>query len=252
MAKVNFLLTERLKGATEKLSKMTHLAEMSTSGNLSSFAGVFRVSQLTPKEQEEIRSILTHYGNESIDPSSDLTQLLALTSEVKAINNQAAILHGERIKKAQEILKRYKEGAFTAWLIQTYGNRQTPYNFLQYYELYTSLPQLLIPKLDEMPKQAVYTLASRSGPLEMKEEIIKNYNGESKQELLTLIRRTFPLAAEDKRGQDLSIHTLNVLNKLYEYLKEHSFHPTPQQRKAIKQVLKQISTLTDQSMDEHE
>lgn len=248
MAKVNFLLSERLKMATEKLSKMTNLAEMSSSGHLSSFAGVFRVSQLTPKEQEEIKALLTQYSEESQESSQDFERLLALTSEVKAINNQAAILHGERIKKAQEILKKYREGAFTAWLIQTYGNRQTPYNFLQYYELYTSLPQMLVPKLDEMPKQALYTLASREGPLEQKEEIIKNYNGETKQELLELIRKKFPLASTDRRGQDFAAHTITVLHKLHQFLSENAFAPSKKQKKTIKELLKKISALTEEAV----
>lgn len=248
MAKVNFLLSERLKMATEKLSKMTNLAEMSSSGNLSSFSGVFRVSQLTPKEQEEIKALLTQYGEENQENPQDFELLLALTSEVKAINNQAAILHGERIKKAQEILKKYRDGAFTAWLIQTYGNRQTPYNFLQYYELYTSLPQMLVPKLDEMPKQALYTLASRDGSKEMKEEIIKNYNGETKQELLELIRKKFPLASTDRRAQDFAAHTITVLNKLQQFLSENAFAPSKKQKKTIKELLKKISALTDEAV----
>jgi hypothetical protein len=247
MAKVNFLLSERLKMATEKLSKMTNLAEMSSSGNLSSFSGVFRVSQLTPKEQDEIRSLLTQFGSEQQENVQDLEMLLSITSEVKAINNQAAILHGERIKKAQEILKRYRDGAFTAWLIQTYGNRQTPYNFLQYYELYTSLPQMLIPKLDAMPKQALYTLASREGSQEMKEEIIKNYQGETKQELLELIRKTFPLASTDRRAQDFAAHTITALNRLHQFLSENTFAPSKKQKKTIKELLKKISALTDEA-----
>ena len=154
MAKVNTLLTERLKKPSEKLSKMSTLAEMSSSGNLSSFSGVFRVAQLSTKEHENLQQLLTQYRKEEGSSLRDLEQLVSLTSEVKAINNQASILHGERIKKAQEILKRYQDGAFSAWLMQTYGNRQTPYNFLQYYELYIALPQVLIPKLSSMPKQA--------------------------------------------------------------------------------------------------
>jgi hypothetical protein len=252
MAKVNFLLSERLKMASEKLSKMTNLAEMSSSGNLSSFSGVFKVSQLTPKEQEELKHLLSCYRSEDQDEGQDLEHLMMLTSEVKAINNQAAILHGERIKKAQEILKKYRDGAFTAWLIQTYGNRQTPYNFLQYYELYNSLPQMLLPKLDSMPKQALYTLASREGSKEMKEEIIKNYQGETKQELLELIRKKFPLSSSDKRAQDFASHTITVLVKLSQFLRDHSFSPSAKQKKTIKALLKQIGSLTDEasSIDE--
>lgn len=242
MAKVNFLLSERLKVATEKLSKMTNLAEMSSSGNLSSFAGVFKVATLTEKEQQSLKELLANYSDEGQDIHHDFESLSALTSELKAINNQAAILHGERIKKAQQILKKYKDGAFTLWLIQTYGNRQTPYNFLQYYELYMTLPQILLPKLDEMPRQAAYTLASREGPFEKKEEIIKSYQGETKQQLLELIRRTFPLAQKDRRAQDHGKNLLKGLERICSFLEQHPLMMTSLQKKKAKQLLLNIET----------
>ena len=247
MAKVNTLLSERLKKPTEKISKMSNLAGLSSSGNLSSFSGVFRVSQLSQAEHQNIEELLKQYGPQEGVSSQDLEQLVSLTSEVRAINNQAAILHGERIKKAQDILKGYRDGAFSAWLIQTYGNRQTPYNFLQYYELYTALPQMLIPKLSSMPKQALYTLASRDGSMSLKEEIIKNYQGETKQQLLDLIRKTFPLADTDKRAQDFSIYAITVLGRLHEVLTRGPFAVSNKQKKTIKSLLKQIAQLTDEA-----
>ncbi len=244
MTKVNSLLTQRFKRATEKLSKMTALAELSSSGKLSSFSGVFRVTPLTPQEEEALRQILTEHCFEGKNIKEDLQQLGAITTEVKAINNQAAILHGERIKKAQEILKKYKDGAFSAWLIATYGNRQTPYNFLQYYDLYKALPQMLHPKLEEMPKQAVYALASRSGSHDKKEQIIKNYSGEPKQELLSLIRETFPLAKEDRRAQDLADLAITSLNRLHKLFTHPHFKPTEEQKKELENLLCLLLPLT--------
>lgn len=237
MSKVNSLLTERLKAPTEKLSKMSNLAELSSRGNLSSFSGVFKVSALNDKELESLKILLQEYKEEDQDIHQDLLLLSSLTSEVKAINNQAAILHGERIKKAQEILKKYKEGAFTFWLIQTYGNRQTPYNFLQYFELYQQLPQALLPKLDEMPRQAAYTLASRLGPFPLKEEIIKNYSGETKQVLLEYIRKSFPLSSQDKRGQDLGSTLLKGLQKISIFLSQNPLQLSNTQRKKAEELL---------------
>ncbi len=129
MVKVNSLLAQRLKMATEKFSKMTNLVERSSSGNLSSFSGVFRVAPLNEKEKEALLSLSTQYKNEEQEIDEDLFQLSALTAEVKAINNQAVILHGERIKKAQEILKNYRDGAFSAWLIASLWQ---PPNSLQF------------------------------------------------------------------------------------------------------------------------
>jgi hypothetical protein len=237
MSKVNSFLSQRLKVAGDKLSKMTGLAEMSTTGGLSSFSGVFRVTELTEKEQNDLQLLLAEYKNDDCDIIQDLRSLTALTSEVKAINNQAAILHGERIKRAQELFKTYRDGAFSNWLLATYGNRQTPYNFLQYYELHQALPQILHVKLDEMPRQAVYTLASRSGPFEKKEEIIKNYQGEPKQQLLTLIRETFPLEDADKRGQDLADQVILQLSRIQTLCSQRRFKPTEKQKEKLKQLL---------------
>jgi hypothetical protein len=246
---MNSLLSQRLKSAGEKFSKMTNLVEMSSNGNLSSFSGVFRVSPLNDNEKQSLQQILDQYRNEEQEITSDLSELAAITAEVKAINNQAIILHGERIKKAQSILKHYRDGAFSAWLNATYGNRQTPYNFLQYYELHTSLPQALTAKLDEMPRQAVYSLASREGELERKFDIIKNYQGQPKQELLNLIRETFPLSESDKRAQDLAELAINSLRRLLIQVATPSFNPTPKQKKTLNELIRTLKQLTSPSSE---
>jgi hypothetical protein len=240
MVKVNELLSSRFKKASQKLSKMTHLAEMSSNGNLSSFSGVFRITALSENEEEYLRNILSEYSVEHLDIASDLKFLSAITSEVKAINNQAAILHGERIKKAQELLKKYRDGAFSSWLIHAYGNRQTPYNFLQYYELYMSVPKLLQETIELMPRQVIYTLATRSCAIEEKEEIIKNYRGETKQELLTLIRKRFPLALKDKRAPNIAEQILAKLHHIDQELSSPRFRPSSRQTKQILEVLQSI------------
>ncbi|NGX38470.1 MAG: hypothetical protein K1000chlam2_01644, partial [Chlamydiae bacterium] len=238
--KVNDLLSSRFKKASEKLSKMTNLAEMSTSGSLSSFSGVFRVTPLSENEEEHLRNILSEYSKDNLDIASDLKFLSAITSEVKAINNQAAILHGERIKRAQEVLKKYRDGAFSSWLISTYGNRQTPYNFLQYFKLYSAMPKLLQDKVDTMPRQAVYTLATRNCPQEAKEDIVKNYRGESKKELLTLIRQRFPLAQKDKRAPNITEQLISQLHHLNKQFSNPRFKPSDGQKKRVLEVLTSI------------
>ncbi|MGB7978236.1 MAG: CT583 family protein [Chlamydiales bacterium] len=246
MSKFNDLLHLRFKQKETQQTKMTALVERSNNGDLSSFSGVFRVAQLNEKEKADIEMILRNFRqDESADYEVDLKALTAITSEVKAITNQAVILHGERIKRGQEILKKYKEGAFTAWLFSTYGNRQTPYNFLQYYEFYTILPPTLHPKLDQMPRQAVYSLASREGDFEKKETIVKNYTGQAKEELLRLIRLEFPLAEEDKRQPNFAHNAIQFLKRAREMVK--SPHCTLQagQAEQIKTLLAQIQALIE-------
>ena len=191
MKNVNALISERL-GKGGPTPKMTAMAERSASGQRSSFAGLFSPKELSSTEKEALAEILTQFSSGEGNLTLDLAELSLITSEVKAINNQAAILHGERIKKAQTLLKSYQEGAFSAWLNATYGNRQTPYNLMQYYEFFENSPRALRDKLESMPRQAIYTLASREGALEKKWEIIENYRGEKKQALLALIRELFP------------------------------------------------------------
>jgi hypothetical protein len=245
MSKVNAILGKRLgkkKGGGAR--KMAKLATESASGRLSSFAGVFSVSELSDAERAQLEELLLTYSEEGDDVGADLNQLMSITSEVKAITNQAAILHGERIKRAQDILTRYRDGAFSAWLVTTYGNRQTPYNFLQYYTFYTSMPKTLRPQIERMPRQAIYSLASREGDTDKKRGLVEDYNGESKAELLTLIRDMFPLDKDDGRRQNKGELAITALNKLYSTLHTGKLGLTKSQKRSISELLDRLRTLT--------
>jgi hypothetical protein len=242
MSKINSLLSSRLKAAGDKLSKMTELAELSGEGGLSSFAGVFRVAPLTLADRETLSLLLTSYQTSTETLPIDLERLSEITAEVRAIQAQAAILHGERIKRAQEILKSYRDGAFSAWLVAAYGNRQTPYNFLQYYELHQQLSKELLPRLEAMPRQAVYTLASRDAPLAEKEELIRNYRGEPKQELLSLIRQKFPLADGDKRAEDATEQAISFLRQALSKVRTQAFQPKPDQAETLRRLLHELAS----------
>lgn len=240
MGKVNELLNERLK-KNDNTSKMAAMAKQSANGNLTSFSGVFSVSELSSGERITIETILKEYAvDDEINYSQDLSNLLSITSEVKAINNQAALLHGERIKKAQSILTRYRDGAFTAWLLAAYGNRQTPYNLMQYYEFCEAMPKLLRPQIETMPRQAIYTLASREGALEVKQNIVENYKGETKAELLSLIRTTFPLDTDDGRQRNIGESATVTLKRFYRDLKRQPLRLSTPQKNAIKIMLQEI------------
>lgn len=209
-----------------------------------SFAAFFGVKKPGEKDKEQLESILEKYKvEEFFDYTQDVESLLDITIEVKAINNQAAILHGERIKNAQEILKKYKEGAFTAWLKTTYGNRQTPYNFLQYFLFYSNTPKELHSRLEVMPRQAIYTLASRQGQQAEKEEVVRNFNGESKVELLSIIRKKFPLSEPDKRKGNVIDSSLTQLKKLTETLARSDLKITRPQIQEMIDQLKVLETL---------
>jgi hypothetical protein len=247
MSKFNDLLNLRFKQKNvPPPNKVSALVERSNNGELSSFSGVFRVASLNEKEKSSLEAILKHHrSSDSYNIDADLTALSAITSEVKAIANQAVVLHGERVKRAQEILKKYRDGAFTAWLYTTYGNRQTPYNFLQYYEFYMAVPTTMQPLVDQMPRQAVYSLASRNGPLERKQAIVKNYSGQPKQELLKLIRIEFPLSEDDKRLPSLSAHVISFLKRARETLKNPLCRVDEGEKEQIRTLLAQLKQISE-------
>lgn len=173
---------------------------------MSGFRGMFGAVELTDNEKEVVAGILAaHWQEEGQNKGkidSDNGALCQLTAEIKAINNQSILLHGERIKKAQEILKSYREGAFSSWLYAAYGNRQTPYSMLQYYEFYCALPAPLKPIADKLPKKAVYALAAREGDLALKIEVVRSYSGQKQRALIAHIQDLFPLPSHDKRGHE--------------------------------------------------
>lgn len=243
MSNINALLTQRLKKNEQQSSKMAEMAKQSASGNLTSFSGVFSITELTDNEKSLLGDMLTQYALDEKNVSQDLKTLISITSEVKAINNQAALLHGERIKKAQAIFNRYKEGAFSSWLITTYGNRQTPYNLMQYYEFYESLPKPLRPQIESMPRQAVYTLASRDAPMEQKQEIVKGYSGQTKSELLAMIREAFPLVTTDRRKQNLGESAIQNLRRIFDMLRDRKLGITRTQKNEIYDLMDKISHL---------
>ncbi|MCH9614570.1 MAG: hypothetical protein SP1CHLAM54_14690 [Chlamydiia bacterium] len=242
--KFSSLLNKRLKNE-KNVNKMSALAERSNSGQLSSFSGVFQVGNISEKEKASLETILSKYSVEQVDIQEDLRSLTQITAEVKAISNQAAMLHGERIQKAKELFAEYSDGAFSAWLMETYGNRQTPYNFLLFYEFYNELPESLQEKVDEMPKQVIYTLSSRKASLEAKEKFVKSYKGETKAELLKTLRKSFPLATHDKRSGNQAGYTLSTLKRLVNTLHQEEYKPSTTEKKKIGLLLEQLKRINE-------
>ncbi len=246
MSSVNALISKRL-AKSEPSTKMAALAEKSAQGNLSSFNGIFNVTELSREEQEQLENLLKEHTQNDRPIEQDLKQLIALTSEVKAINHQAALLHGERIQKAQTILKNYREGAFTSWMIGVYGNRQTPYNLLHYFLFYNALPKDHRASIEALPRQAIYSLASREGPLEEKISFLLENRGKSKLELLHLMRDLFPLKERDKRREKPLIAALHCLDKAIDLLNRSRSKPSAKEQAAFKERLTLIQSFLKES-----
>lgn len=231
------LLESRFKKST--FDKMDTLTRQRMDGELSPFLNTLSLDVLSKQEEEKFRQLLENYSLADSIPDTDFHHLCHLSAQIKQIHHQAVLLHGERIKKVRDLLKNYREGAFSAWLLLTYGNRQTPYNFLVYYELFSTLPDSLKIEAEKMPKQVMYTLASRQGPQEKKEEIIRNYRGESKGELLDLIRREFPLVSSDRRQADLGKQALLLISKGTLLLKKCANLP-PEDHAHLEKLIKKL------------
>jgi hypothetical protein len=236
-------MQEMLEGrfATNGSQKVKALAKQSSDGRLTGFSGLFKIIELADMEKANLEAILhKHAPDSTCDIEKDFAALSNITAEIKAITNQAAILHGERIMRAQKILKSYQEGAFSAWLLATYGNRQTPYNFLLYYELYEQLPPELKNQAERLPRQAMYTLASRDAPLEKKKALIAEYKGETKQQMLERIRLAFPLSSDDKRRENPAQSLLLNIERLVAYYKKHEEAISEDEKHQVITALKKI------------
>ncbi len=191
-------LQKRFQG--ERSTKIRDLAERSASGSMSGFQGIFQVARVDEEQVRALSECLAPFRPKR-DPSMqrEIEQLTQLLLEVQAISHQALLLHGERIKRAQELLREYREGAFTAWLLRAYGNRQTPYNLLQYFEFFQSLPEGYRAGVEKLPRQIVYQLASRQNPLPQKLALLDLLAKHPKRDYLPLLRRELPLPERDRR-----------------------------------------------------
>jgi hypothetical protein len=240
MGKIDALLEQRIDSRSH--SKVQALALHAREGGLSSFSGLFKVGKLSDKEKKSLETILLEYRKDSSDITHDLEQLTTITSEVKAIHNQAALLHGERISKVQKLLSRYRDGAFSSWLLGAYGNRQTPYNFLLYYEFSEKLSYEQKTALDLFPRQVIYSLASRDISMEEKQAFLQKNVGKTKQEMLELLRAKFPLKRHDRRktsGQAI----LTNLVRLFHTFARFKDQIEEEKKKEIKLLLEKFENI---------
>lgn len=188
--------------------------EMETKQYLESFKVQSKEVTLSVEEKSSLRELLESCKEKHSNVATDYKMLEALTGEIKAINHQSVLLHGQRIYEAQKIFKSYEQQAFSTWLKDVYGNRQTPYNFLKYFLFYSSLDIRLKEKALSMPKQIIYTIASRNCSDKDKERVVDTYDGESKETYLKAIRKAFPLKKNDRRvKKDTSFSRLVYLLK---------------------------------------
>lgn len=170
----------------------------------SSLNAVFDFKPLDAEEAKKIDWLLADNVTDATTKEQmldDARKLKEVSAEIKAIGKQWVVLTGERIHRAREILKPYRDGTFTKWLDIAMTSRKTGYNMLSYYELYEELPHDdTRNQFKQIAQKPAYILASREGNIETKVEIIKKAKGMKAEELVTLIQEELPSAPEDKRS----------------------------------------------------
>lgn len=246
------------KAAQEKkrvrafLKKATQSKDESTKGfNFTSGVQVPHIPipisiELSDQEKMSIQKILVEDympGTISEDlVSQHVEQLTDITKQIKSISVQSVLLHGERIKQAQELLKNYREGAFTKWLMNTYRNRQTPYSMLRYYEFYQSSPKEFRSLIESAPKKCVYLLASKEGDHDKKLELIKEHGKSTQSDFLILIQTAFPTQESDKR-KPRNASTIESISKLCDKLESRSKYISEEDHMDIKKIINRLQKL---------
>ena len=214
-----------------------------------SFQAIFQTKPLEEPDRSKIRQILEQgrlsEGREEVTTERVEEQLYQITEEIKAISRQGAVLLGERVFRARELLKPYRDGTFTKWLEATFASRKTGYNFLAYYELYIHLPREdLKEKFKKMPSRAAYILAAKEGALEDKVSLIEKHSDLGHQELVALIRQTFPNLSRTNDSHPSPIRQLT--RSLLALLKGRNFrkHPlSPLEKRGLEELVEQIRVL---------
>lgn len=177
----------------------------------------------------------------------DAIELKQITAEIKAIGKQSIILMGERVYRASNLLKPYKDGTFTKWLEATFGSKKTGYNALSYYNLFNELPsEDLRHKFKMMPQKPAYILASRQGcDLDVKAEIVREYHDMDPKQLVSLIQERIPKDSKDRRTLKSSNERLiSVMRSTLRKLKERADELSEEDKSALAELIPDISFLS--------
>jgi DUF438 domain-containing protein len=215
-----------------------------------SFSSVFDTKPLEKDEAEQLEKLLSDNAQTDLISFEQLEQdkanLKQITAEIKSIGKQGAILMGERVQRASELLKPYRDGTFTKWLEVTFGTRKTGYNLMNYYALYNELPnEELRQKFKKIPQRAAYILASRKAEnVDVKAEIIDQYHNLGHKELVGVIQEKLPLASDDKRcNKGAATKLIASIHDSIEKLQACKESLTNEDRSSLLELMKMLSSV---------
>lgn len=207
-----------------------------------SFKSLFDVQNISEQEKHILKEIMPDIQD------NDFQTISQITAEVRSIHKQGVLLIGERLFKAKQVFKKYSHGEmnFSKWLRFAFSSLKTAYNALGFYDLYNHLPsEHLKKKLKEMPAKSSYILASRKGELEDKIAIISSYEGQTHDEVFSLIEQKFPTDLEDKRGQKKPKLILKRIEKECNSLAQLRGKMNQEQKGQIQQMIEKLQSLLE-------
>jgi hypothetical protein len=216
-----------------------------------SFRAMFDPHELAETEILHLKNIFNQSAAESSfeeEIDRDFSQLVQITSELKAIQKQAVILVGERICAVRDIFKRHGgEGiGFTAWLSLAFNAKKTAYNAMAYFELYSTLPtDDLKVKMKQMPVKVSYVLASRTAPDKLKFSIIDSYQGEKQREMLDRIEEHIPILGDKRSLRTLGEKAVDDLERIIDTLMRRKKHIHESEKSRIDEVLYKLHALIE-------
>lgn len=219
---------------------------------VNAFTSVFGKSEIEERDSLSIEKLIVQHSVPGIISESqsmqDVEEMKKLTAEIRSVGKQSLILIGERVFKVRDILKGYKEGSFTQWLINTFGCRRTGYNYLTYYEFYIQLPNAELKEgFKKFPQKFAYKLASRRGDIQIKCHIVRDYSTFPVDEIDKVIDEMLPAKPEERiRNRDIDdvviSQLLNSLKNLLlkkKSLSEENFQKLSHCRSLIGEILRE-------------
>lgn len=195
--------------------------------------------KMTIEEAEILKTGIIKFASKKTFLSDDsLRQLVSISETLRISHKQHVLFHGENIHKAQLLLKDHKKGAFGFWLAFTYGNRQTCYNFLNYFLLHHSLPEFMRKKLEKIPLKNAYLLGSVDLPQKKKQSILESYQGEGFKDW----RKKVVKSNTQKKPRDENLQFLKTsLNALKKIKTESAL--TENSKEIVNEILELLTSL---------
>ena len=248
MSKANLLAKKFLALRNKEIPKDAPAVDNSVVPH-NSFRAMFDPHDLADTDLNNLKVIFNESAGETEfeeEVDKDFSQLVQITSELKAIQKQAVILVGERVCAVREIFKRHggENIGFTAWLSLTFNAKKTAYNAMAYFELYNALPtEDLKTKMKQMPVKVSYVLASRTAPEKLKFSIIDSYQGEKQREMLDRIEEHIPILGDKRSLRTLGEKAVDDLERIIETIMRRKHHMHDKEKLRIDHALHMLEEL---------